>query len=290
MTTGFGVDRASNGSGTSAVDIRKIQGGLYTPGVISGCLVTTSPSGMQYSITAGVVAIRAATNEIILAPVNATTITTSPASSRTDIVYVKQRYPNIAGEGDSEVVVGVGTTLPDRAVEIRRYNLSAGQTNTNQATVSGNVSYSIPYGATLGRLHYYQHTLTGLGGSLPGFTRYGHGSFYLPTDRLLRFKLTAVMASSGAAGFDNSRFCEYGFIPNLNGADFVLWSSGGLHQAWQTHYFEATINAPQGLNLVNCIFTKLQGPGTPVAFYGTGGDGYGRRGIEFIVEDIGPTP
>ena len=288
MTSGFGVDKVVGGSGTNSSDIRKIQGGLYTPGIISGCVVTTSPTTMQYTISAGVVAISTATGEIVLAPVAQTTIPTDPATTRTDIIYVQQRYPSI--EGDANVVVSVDTSVPDRAVEIRRYSLTAGQTNTNQAVISAGVGYSVPYGATLGRLHYYQHTAMGLDGDLPNsLTSYGHGSFTLPTDRMVKFKVFAILSARWASGFDNANYCEYGFIPNGGSeGDFVLWQTGGLHQAWESHYYETTIPMPAGDNTCFLRFLRIIGPGQPVGHYGLGGDGYGRRGIEFSVWDDGP--
>jgi len=300
MTSGWGVDATVNGSGvvtsgTEAADVRKVWGALYTPGVISGALVSGVASAMQYTITTGVVAIKSAVGEITMTPIPGVTLTvaTPPSTgSRIDVIFAEQRVP---ASGDSYAIYrslsfadSASVSLPANTQEVRRYQVNAGPANTNAAIPIDNVAYSIPYGATLGQLHYYQHTLTGLGGPLPQFQRYGFGSFWLPTDRLVRFKIFAVLGASGASGFDNSKYCEYGFIPNINNGDFVLWSTGGLHQAWQSHYFEATVTAPQGLNTCNILFTKIVGPGTPVAYYGTGGDGYGRRGIEFTVEDIGP--
>lgn len=300
MTSGWGVDATVNGSGvvtsgTEAADVRKVWGALYTPGVVSGALVRGVANAMEYVVDSGVVAIKAADGEVIMAPVQGTTLTVAAppgTGSRIDVVFAEQRVP---ASGDSYTVYRslsfaneAAVSLPANTQEVRRYQVNAGPANTNAAIPMDNVSYSIPYGATLGQLHYYQHTLTGIGGALPQFQRYGHGSFWLPTDRLIRFKVFAVMGASGASGFDNSKYCEYGFIPSLNDSDFVLWSTGGLHQAWQSHYFETTIVAPQGDNTCNLIFTKLVGPGTPVAYYGAGGDGYGRKGIEFTIEDVGP--
>jgi hypothetical protein len=290
MTAGFGVDKGADGSGTNSSDIRKIFGSLYTPGVISGCEVVLSPTAMTYTVKPGVVAIQTAVGETVLAPVAETTVTTANGPStgtRTDILYVQQRYPSI--EGDANIVIGVGSTVPTRALELKQFTVPAGATKSNLAVATNYTDYSIPYGATLGQLHYYNYP-SGIGDPLPGFQRFGHASFNLPTDRRLRFKVFAVLGSLGASGFDNSKYCEYGFIPYCSsaGGDFVLWSTGGLHQAWQTHYFESSIDVPAGPCDVNLIFTKIVGPGTPVVYRGGGGDGYGRRGIEFYVEDAGP--
>lgn len=299
MTSGWGVDATvvdgSVTSGTEAADVRKVWGALYTPGVISGAKVTTSASAMTFSVSSGVVAIKTATGEVVMTPVQGTTLTTGAppgTGSRIDVVFAQQRFPT---DGDSYSIYRVlpfateaAVSLPANSQEVRRYQVNAGPANTNAAVIKAGINYSIPYGATLGRLHYYQHTASGINGGLPAFSRVGHGSFTLPTERLLKFSITAVLNASGASGFDNSKYCEYGFIPNLNGGDFVLWQTPGLHQSWGTYYFESTIVAPAGETTVNCLFTKIVGPGTPLGHYGTDGSGYGRRGIEFIVEDIGP--
>lgn len=286
MTIGFGVDKAA-GAGTSASDIRKIWGGLYSPGIISGCKVTTSPSGMSYTVSAGVVAIAPSPGEIILVPVDARTFSTGSASNRTDIIFVRQNYPgDSAPNNNNNVLVDVATSLPTRSVEIARFTITSGQTNTNQAVRGGTVNYCIPYGGGLGILHYWQNTYDGPL-SIP-LLREGHGTFDLPTDRRVRITVRAVLSAQFASGWDNSKYCEYGWIFNVNGNDMVLHTTTGLHQAWGTYQFESLFNLPAGKNTVHCAGTRIVGPGQALLHYGTGGDGYGRRGQEFIVEDLGP--
>lgn len=299
MTSGWGVDATKSGSvitsGTEAADVRKVWGALYTPGVVQGALVTTSASAMTYTVSSGVVVVKTATGEAVMTPVQGAPLTVaSPpgTGSRIDVIFAQQRFPV---DGDSYSVYRVlsfaneaAVSLPANSQEIRRYQVNAGPANTNAAVIMGGISYSIPYGATLGRLHYYQHTLSGINGGLPDWQRVGNGKFTLPTDRMLKFSITAVLSANGASGFDNSKYCEYSFLPNLNGGDFVIWQTPGLHQSWGTYYFEGTINAPAGENTVNCLFRKAVGPGTPMGHYGTDSSGFGRRGIEFVVEDIGP--
>lgn len=288
MTAGFGVDKGADGSGTSSSDIRKIFGGLYTPGIISGCTVTTSATIMSYTVNAGVVAISSATGEIILAPVATTAISTPAApgtGTRTDTVYVQQRFPSI--EGDANLIVGVTSgALPARAVALNRYIISAGQTKTSSAVATGGIDYSIPYGASLGRLHYYQHTNNGV---LPtDITRIGNGTFNLPTDRRVRFSMRATMNAMGASGFDNAKYCEWAFLPSVDGNDFLIWSTPGLHQAWQTVLFDGSIDLSAGVHTVNLAMKRLIGPGVAESHYGIDSNGWIRNGIEFFVEDVGP--
>lgn len=285
MTSGFGVDKGADGSGTSASDIRKIFGGLYTPGLISGGGVSRSGSSMTYSVNSGVAAIETATGEVVLAPIPSKTITaaTNGSSPRTDYVYAKQRYPSI--EGDADIDVDYGSSLPSRSVLLAKFNVPANAGNTNAATNAGGVDYSIPYGASLGVLHKY--TDTSVGNLATGLTRKGNGSIWVPTDRRLRFSLTTTLQANGATGFDNTKYCEWGFIPSIDGSDFILWSTPGLHQALATYYYEAYITVSKGSHTVNYGALRLIGPGTAYHFAGLIGS-YGRVGTIFQVEDAGP--
>lgn len=290
MTSGFGVDRAADGlSGTSSQDIRRINGALYTPGIISGCIVGTSASAMSYTVTAGVVAIKTAVGEVVLAPVDQTTISAAAApvsADRTDIIYVKQRFPSIVGEGDANVIVGVASALPANAVELKRYTVRPGTTNTNGAIVAANVNYALSYGGTHGVLHYWQNTYSGPL-SIP-LVREGQGQFTLASDRLVSFRVSALLNAKGASGFDNSKYCEWGYLFSFNGADFVLHTTPGLHQAWATYQFESQITLGPGDYTVNLGSLRIVGPGQAETHYGLDGSGFGRRGVEFIVTDMGP--
>jgi len=118
-------------------------------------------------------------------------------------------------------------------------------------------------------------------------TRVGSGAFYLPTDRKVTWKVVAVLYADGATGFDNNHYCEYGFLPNYNGGDFVLWATTGLHQAWGTHIFEATIPMSAGWYSVNLGMFRITGNTTAGTHFGVDSQGFGRRGIEFTITDAG---
>lgn len=287
MPVGWGVDPTLSGStvtsGTTSQDVRKVWGALYAPGIISGCTVKTN-ANMTYTVNGGVVAVKTATGEVVMCPVNTTTIPTAvaPASgTRTDIIWVRQRTPT--NDNNSEVVVEVGTTLPARAQEIRRYNVPAGITATTSAVPTGGITFSIPYGANLGTLHHYRNTHNGAVAN--NYLREGVGTIFLPTDRLLRFRYIGCHSAQGAVRFDDSKYCEMRVVPSLDGNDFELWTTGGLHQAWQTVYFETTIPTTAGTHTVSYIRGREVGPGTILQW-----NGGMRRGADFYVEDAGPLP
>lgn len=290
MSSGWGVDATiANGvvtSGTSSSDVRKIWGALYTPGIISGARVTTN-ADMRYTVSSGVVAIQTATNEVVMAPVEATTVPTPSANgTRVDIVWARQRFPGINGDSDSNVVIEVGTTLPARAVVLAKFTVNAGITGTNGAIKQANIDYSIPYGASLGVLHKYQHAYNG---TLPtARTVSGVGSIHLPTDRNIRFRYTGVHCAANSIMWDTSKYCELGVLPMLDGMEFEQWNTSGLHAAWETVYFETTVPVQAGTHTVGMMRYRKQGPGTPYQLYGYQTDGYMRRGADFVVEDAGP--
>lgn len=300
MTSGWGVDATLSGStvtsGTGAADVRKVWGALYSPGIISGCTITTSATTMAYTIASGVVAIQTAVGEIVMAPVQGAsfTATAAPGSgTRVDVAFVQQRFPS---DGDSYVVFRVlpfdneaAIVLPANSLEIKRFQVTAGQTNSNASVFIGNINYSIPYSSGLGVLHTWTNSYEG-----PlytgGIERRGHGTIYLPTDRRLKFSIQSTLYAIGAAGFDNSKYCEYGFLPNIDGGDFVIWTTPGLHQAWATYQFEGYFNATAGYHTV--MYGGLHasrgsgGGGQAYQVYGNHG-GFGRTGTVFTVEDAG---
>jgi hypothetical protein len=291
MATGLGVDPTKDGSGnitsgTSSQDVRQIYGGLYSPGLVSGAKITTSGSAMTYTVATGVGMIQSATGQVVPVPIPSKTINVSTvgSSSRTDYIYVKQNFP--ATDGDSAVVVDAATTVPDNAIVIGTYLQPANATNTSSGSLADSVDYSIPYGASLGNLYTYRHGVTGL---LPntGITRYGHKTLRLPTDRRLLFKVQATLQAQNATGFDNAHYCEYGFLPNIDGGDFVLWTTPGLHQSLGTYAFEGYFNVTAGTHTVNIGFTQMSGPGRAYTYSGTDSLGFGREGIVFTIEDAG---
>lgn len=287
MTTGLGVDPVLDANdkpiaGMSSLDLRKINGALYTPGIVTGGVVATT-TGMTYTVTAGVAMIKTGTGEIVPAPIPSGTVTTTAAggASRTDIIYVRQNY--FAEDGDSNTVIGVasGTALPTRALALKSYTVAPGITKTNDAVQTGGVNYAIPYGASLGLLH--SDRVIG-NGTFSGTSTFGVKTFYLPTDRRIRVNLQTNLSANGAVGFDNSKYCEVYFDIICDNVKFWRWNTPGLHQSHATFGWTdmATLNA--GWHTIGYDRIKT-GSGTPFHHYEAGGLG----GTLFWVEDMGPS-
>lgn len=287
MTSGFGVDPTLDGttgavtSGTTAKDIRNITAALYTPGLISGGITSSSAGNMSYSVTQGVACIEATNGENILVPIPATTFyvpTNTTSSTRNDIIYVQQRYPSI--EGDSEVIVTSGPTLPQRACKLDNYLVPAGAGTTSRGTKVDSVDYAIPYGASLGTLATIKDTLNG---NIPFTeTTIGSAAFYVPTDREIRIHLSTTYSAYQAVGFDNSKYCEVKFNIYLDNSYTYTWNSGGLHQAWQTLTMEEYNTVNKGNHTIRVTRQRAVGPGSPYHHYASD-----VRGTTFLVSDYG---
>jgi len=302
MTTGFGADPLKDGNGivtvgTTAEDIRQITGSLYSAGLISGGVVTTSPTALTYTVSAGVAAFpivkdtstpyKPYNQRTVLGPIPATVLTTTAPTSgtRTDIVYAQQLTP--AADGDANIVVKIGTTLPARAVALGTYTVSYNNANSNAFVKVGNIDWSIPYGASLGRLvaqnSYFNSPFGITTGNPTGRSTVASGAFHVPTDRLLSVQLTVAVSSENAVGFDNARYCEAGYDIFWDNVKLVTWTTMGLHQAWQEVNWDIDVSTNPGSHTIRVEHFRAKGPGTPRG-RGAAGSPYAR----LMVTDIGP--
>lgn len=290
MTTGWGIDPLKSGgvvtAGTTSADFRQIQGGLYSPGLISGGKITRSGSALTYTVSAGVAAFPIVTGtnpQTVLGPVPGVTVnTTAPSSgTRTDIIYAQQRQVSI--EGDPNIVVAVGTSLPARAVMLDSYIVSSSNTNTNASVKTGNITYSIPYGASLGRLVNITSMFNTTFNTAAAST-VGTGTFFLPTDRMVQVSLTVSVSANGAVGFSNTAYCEAGYDVYFDNVKIYSWTTMGLHQAWQEVYWMDYVQFSAGSHTIKVDQYRAQGPGTPRGRAVNATSPYAK----IVVLDVGP--
>lgn len=290
MTAGWGVEPTKTDgvvtSGTLSSDVRKVWGALYNPGIITGGVVTTSGTNMTYEITQGVAAIETSTGEIILTPFDGKAITAPAAPSsgtRTDRIYVKQYTPASGGNSYSDVLLDSTNATLTNSLVIGTYTVSAGDTSTNQAVVSADVDYSIPYGVSGAVLHYWRDTSNGA--LITAGSSGGTGSFYLPTDRKILLSLTSCLSSNGStAGWDNASFTVARYAPYIDDIRQVTWLTPGLTSTKSTYQFEAYVNLSAGTHVAYLGFDREAGPGYPVRHY-SGADKW--PGTYFAIRDAG---
>lgn len=292
MTTGFGIDPIKNAttgavtSSTTSEDIRQITGTLYSPGLLSGGVVTRSASALTYSVSNGVAAFpivvdnsnppKPENRRTVLGPIPQTNLTTTAPTSgtRIDLIYAQQLTPS--PDSANNVVVKVGTSLPARSVLLDSYIVSTGNTNSNVFARTGNITYSLPYGST-GSLFFYKKEPTN--GTFTGRSITLSGSFYLPTDRMVHVWLNAALSSQNAVGFDNSRYCEAGFDIFIDNVLIWTWTSVGLHQAHAEHHWSDIDGMNAGLHTIRLEKFRATGTGVPYIR---------NRGILLVVQDSGP--
>lgn len=283
--SGWGVDPTIvNGvakTGTGSDDVRKVWGALYTPGVISGAVVTPSSSALSYSVGAGVAAIKMANGEVVMAPIPAGSVATTSVSSgtRKDIVYAQQSLPS---EGDSLVSLGVATSLPARSVALGTFTVAAGNTKASQFVRSASVNYSIPYGSSGAVLHSWRDTSNT---TITTGTSDGHGSFFLPTDRKICISIDATLSSSVfAPGYRDNGWTEARYAPYIDGERMCTWFTPPLTGTRATYHFENYFDLAAGEHTVHLGFDRQAGPAYPVRHFGEV-DRY--SGTNFVVRDAG---
>jgi hypothetical protein len=293
MSSGWGVDALLNANGfpiegTESQDVRRILGSLYTPGIVTGANVTTSGSSLNLEVAPGVVVINTGDGENVIAPVDATTVVAAPppgSGSRTDIVYAQQLFPQI--ESSARVRVGIASELPERAVELDRFVVNVGNNTTSAFTRTGNRGFSVPLSQSGGILHMWNNKWDGV--YAPEEHRQGHsGPIHFSTDRRVKISISVVMSAQNAVGFDNSKYVEWYFLPNIDGFDMIKWTTPGLHQAWATYYFEGYWDVTAGDHSFHFARGRQAGTGNAVGHYGVDANGHGRTGLVFKVEDAGP--
>lgn len=179
--------------GVTPVGLQRIIGTMFeNPGIVPGyrtCNVRPQPS-WEYHVDPGAIymGIDDENRRGVLIPVEGGPITVPPAgtSNRTDTIWVDK-------EGAIRVNAGA-STFQAPGVVIGRFMVPAGAANLSAATDTISRVYAIPTGASLGVLHQFHDPATGVWGNIAP-TTLGQGSFYLPSDRFVKFEMTHCVAS-----------------------------------------------------------------------------------------------
>lgn len=292
MSTGLGINKDSAGNGRSPLDERLVNGGLRTPGVISGCAVTTSSSAMRYAVAVGVAQVsRSATDGGVPLPVPATTSTVDagPGSgSRIDVVWVRQHDPD---QGDPDALVEVGVTqgaaaasptkptLPTGALQLKAYTVPAGATATSACTVYDDAPISVSWDGSRGVLAYAVNTFAGSLGD--GGTMFSK-SFRLDTPRTTLINLETAVAALDPS---TSLWIEEKYELWIDGARFRTWMTGRLGQSIVTPTFSTVVSMTSGTHTVQIKNSRSVGATTYAQQYYGGPEGW--AGAILLVTDLG---
>lgn len=262
MTTALGVSCDDDGNGVTPLTHRHIIGGFFqNTGIMDG-LAVSGKSDLTYQVAAGVaVCSRGASDGKMLAywPGGATTAVAAgdPSNPRIDVVWIRAlNKPEYAADADNQVHVGVTQgvpaaspvkpTIPTDATEICRMLLPAGATATNAATMMGDASYALPYGATLGVLaENWDRRSFAWTADKGVVVREQKVTFTVPTDRLVRFCYKCNFSASAPTATSVSewamQFYLDGRVLDHSATNFVSHST-----SWTTHETSYVAVVPAG--------------------------------------------
>nr|WP_314785111.1 hypothetical protein [Olsenella uli] len=203
MSVAFGIPQASDGTGTTASDMRQILGRLWESTGVVGGLAVTGTTSLGYEVAPGVaICSRGAADGMSEAyfPGGSTPAVAANAAGvpRIDVVWLAA-HDSTQGDADNLVALGVaqGTpstspvapSIPTFATPLAYVTLPAGATTTANATVA-DVAYAVPYGASLGVLLDRTDTsYKGIKQSHGAYT-FASGAIMLSTDRTIDVDLT----------------------------------------------------------------------------------------------------
>jgi hypothetical protein len=176
-----------------------------------GAVVSTSPSVMNFSVGPGSDPVSVAVGSRsgadgatkFVVPTGTVTTTAAPSSgSRIDVVWARQLDPD-KGDPSNQSVLGVTQggasaspsqpAIPTGAVILAVYQIPSGITRTSQATLIARGDYAIPYGASLGVLHRFVDTQSGL--VTQGRVTLGAATIKLPTPRTVAISIAPTVAT-----------------------------------------------------------------------------------------------
>ncbi|GAA2184930.1 hypothetical protein GCM10009785_34750 [Brooklawnia cerclae] len=261
MTTAMGVQPDSNGNGLDPLSHRKIIAAQYANVGIMDGLEVSGRSDLTYAVAAGVaVCSRSVADGKTVAywggGQSPATSAGDPSNPRIDVVYLVA-HDIAQGDADNHVTLGVlqgqaaaspvapSLSSVPGALRLRSFRMPAGATATTSAVALDSYDYAIPYGSSLGLLGEDVQTMDGTGDGTPWhFYIEQPISFYLPTDRLVRFEFSGCISANGGESARGGWFVDF----RVDGVD--LAGSGNefsLDNVWQTkrHEFTTALAAGQ---------------------------------------------
>ena len=295
MSVGFPI-ADSSGVGTSPADARKILSAHWASfGVVTGGTVSTSSTGLTYTVAPGVgVGSRGTTYGAVefLIPSGSVTTTAGPSSgSRIDVVYALPQDPS-QGDASADVILGVvnGTAassptkpgVPTGAVELGAFLVPQSMWKTSQATAYGDQVYAIPYGASLGVLVDVKDTTSGVPSNQSPSSAPWRGSskFYLPTSRYVEVSLVIPMQSKGDEDDSGSLTIQFRIDGQIAYEEMFAYST----TRWDTARVTYAFLLSAGSHTVAYKWAKGSANMPDIRLVGTGKY---REGVVFRVRDLG---
>lgn len=190
----IGLAPLGDGTGTEPEDMQRWIWSLYRTdkaALVRGCEVS-GMSSMKYKVTAGVIVVPTGSAQAIAVPIDAVEVNTPAApstGSRTDYVYATD-----------DGAVQVGTSQPSGTALLGKFTVPANITATTAAvSLLGDRLYAPLYGASMGRVAYWQESSADLSEVPRDRTLMTTLTFTTDSDRRMDFALQVSYEMSRAA-------------------------------------------------------------------------------------------
>ena len=280
MGVGIGVPQYTDGTGLvigrSALDDRLLTlSDYHSLGVIRGCKVTTTSTGMTYSVGPGNVAVSVAVSSRSVAdgavkfvvPSGTISTTAAPASgARMDVVWAKPQRPDL-GDSSNEVILGVtqgaasanptAPSVPAGAVLMATYRVPSGISTTAGASLVAVGPQAVPYGAALGVLVEKTSTYTDVRIPTQSATSLATATIKLTQPRLLCFQLTGSAQGGSTVAGDKDTYAQRLVINGLERRE-IAWELSAGTAVFQYQEYE---ELPAGTHTINLRGTMTSGTG-----------------------------
>lgn len=267
--------------GTTPEGLQRWLGSQYMntgiiPGKNIGTVSGTSSWSYAYDAGCAFMYVSQASGNGIMVPFEKGTVPTSPAPStgtRNDVIYV---------DTNGVVRVAQGANNAPQGVVLDRRSVSAGATSTNSSVSNWDKSFSIPAGASLGRLHHFHDPANNIFGNISPMTL-GTGRFSLPSDRLIRFDLTHCISAEQDGDMSSGEASVMRWRVYVDNKLEIAFTTRAEWDNPQTNFMSFTKQLSEGAHTVHYVQDRLKG----ARFKHHMGTSAGYPGNRFEVWDAG---
>ena len=261
--TAWGLDRAGT-KGTTPQEMQQIIRSMYAVyGILSGCEMTASASGMTLQLVKGAVVLPVAGDRAVIGATPTVTIPLDPAPATGEDEYdILATITDAPGEDIRILVIkNRSQAIPQWVCRLDTFMLPAGASSASQGYFRMMKEYAIPTGSGRGELLTADDKTPF--GTLAKREPYNiqNAEFYLPQDRRLEFRL--AQSFSAQQGSPEGSF-QWVIRDSIHG---LVTSPVLRYDAWQsgqpitgsTSYFSHTANFSAGRHVVSWNRQQITG-------------------------------
>ena len=309
MVTALGVDVDVNGNGVDPLTHRQIIRRHWNNTGIMGGLRVSGRGDLHYAVSAGVAVCSMGDadgyTEAYFAGGNTENAVSAGDGTyaRIDSVYLLANTGTpdnavhcMASQGTPSASP-VAPTLPAGALLLRNVTIPAGASTTGAGSLSADVRYAIPYGASLNLLGAFTNTADAYGSStVRQWNTQESVSIYVPTDRTVEIVYQATFANAhleGGKPITGGGWISWGVAAML--LDGVAIPHSGTewqasNSCWESHETRVSVTITAGRHTIavrNGLMAHQESTGMPYFRY-SDSMGVSYKGRDLKVWDRGP--